>query len=252
LKQFIFNNEILPTNYIKHRNRCNGRGGGILLAVKKSISSVSSPSHLDLLSVSITYSKTFIFNLGLLHIPLSVSSSCLSDIESFLHTLKITDNLILLGDFNFLDVDWNTMIGHTPQSLHFCDLIFELNLVQLITEPTHKGSNLLDVILTNIDYIDNISISTLSTILPNGLSSDHYLINFSVKLLLNSCQLVPDYSHADGWNDFLAFLASHDFTLYFDITDVEALWLHLGSYYQWKPPLKIPGYAPVKLASYFL
>jgi len=104
------------------------------------------------------------------------------DIESFLHTLKTTDNLVLLGDFNFLDVDWNTMIGHTPQSLHFFDLIFELNLVQLITEPTHKGGNLLDVLLTNIDCIVNISISTLSIILPNGLSSDHYLINFSLSV----------------------------------------------------------------------
>jgi len=74
------------------------------------------------------------------------------------------------------------MTVYTPQSLHFCDLIFEFNLVQLITEPTHKGGNLLDVILTNIDCIDNISIST---ILPNGLSSDHYLINFLLVLVTN-------------------------------------------------------------------
>ena len=35
-----------------------------------------------------------------------------------------------------------------------------------------------------------------------------------------------DYSHAD-WDGFLTFLESHDFTSYFNDTDVEALWLYL-------------------------
>jgi len=49
------------------------------------------------------------------------------------------------------------------------------------------------------------------------------LVKKLVKLLLNSCQLVSDYSHTDC----NGFLASHDFTSYFDITDVGALWLYL-------------------------
>ena len=37
--------------------------------------------------------------------------------------------------------------------IYFCNLIFDFNLDQQITEPTHKGGNLLDVILTVIPNV---------------------------------------------------------------------------------------------------
>ena len=164
-------------DYIVYRNDREGRGGGVLLAVKRNVSSklMNSPSHVDLLSVSITHSKTFIINL--LYIPPGVNFSYLSDVEFILRGLNSSDNLILLGDFNFPDVNWTTLTSHTPQSTYFCDLIFEFNFDQLITEPIHKGGNLLDVILTNINCVENISVSVA---LSCGLSSDHYLIKFSL------------------------------------------------------------------------
>lgn len=67
--------------------------------------------------------------------------------------------------------------GHSQLSTYFCELIFEFNLEQQVTEPTHKGGNLLDVILTNTNFIENTSVSAT---LPHGLSSDHYLIYFSL------------------------------------------------------------------------
>ena len=82
-----------------------------------------------------------------------------------------------MGDQNFPDLNWSILTGHTPLSTYFCDLIFGLNLNQQITEPTHNGGNLLDIILTNIVCIENISVRAT---LPYGLSSDHYLINFSL------------------------------------------------------------------------
>ena len=126
-------------------------------------------------------------------------------------------------------MNWSTLTGHTPLSTYFCDLIFELNLDQQITEPTHKGGNLLDVILTNTACIENISVrATLSY----GLSSDHYLINFSlncthkIELSPHPSHSVLDFSHAD-WDGMLNFLGTHDFTSYFDGTDIEFLWLYL-------------------------
>ena len=127
---------------------------GVLLAIKSKISStlINSTSHLDLLTVSIVYGKTFIINL--LYIPPSANLTYLSDFESILCTLNSNDHLLLLGDLNFPDVNWSTLSGHTPLSTHFCDLIFELNLNQQVTEHTHKGGNLLDVILTYTVYIE--------------------------------------------------------------------------------------------------
>ena len=106
---------------------------------------------------------------------------------------------------------------------------FELNLNQQITEPTHKGGNLLDVILTNTVCIENI---TVRATLPYGLSSDHYLINFSlnctheIELSPHPSHSVLDFSHED-WDGMLNFLGTHDFTSYFDRTDIEFLWLYL-------------------------
>ena len=202
------------------------------MAVNISSQLLKSPPHLDFLTVSITYGKTFIINL--LYVPPSVNLSYLSDFESILHTLNSNDHLLLLGDLNFPDVNWSTLTGHTPLSTYFCGLIFEFNLDQLIMEPTHKRGNLLDVILTNTNCIDNISVRTTP---PFGLSSDHYLINFSlnftheVESFSHPCQSVLDFSHAD-WDGILTFLETHDFTSYFDSTDVEALWFYLKNLLQ--------------------
>jgi len=64
-----------------------------------------------------------------------------------------TDNpnegLILLGDFNFPNINWDTMSGSIPRFTDFCDFLLELNLEQNTTTPTHIAGNILDVILTN-------------------------------------------------------------------------------------------------------
>lgn len=46
-----------------------------------------------------------------------------------------------------------------------------------------------------------------------------------------ACHSVLNFSKAD-WNGILNFLEAHDFTLYFDSTDVEALWLYLKNLIQ--------------------
>ena len=33
-------------------------------------------------------------------------------------------NLILLGDFNFKDINWDFLDGTAPLSVKFCDIIF--------------------------------------------------------------------------------------------------------------------------------
>ena len=66
--------------------------------------------------------------------------------------------------------------GHTDFSSQFCDKIFELNLEQLVDKPTHINGNILDVVLAN--FI--INQPTVSDAHPQCLSSDHFIINFSV------------------------------------------------------------------------
>jgi len=63
-----------------------------------------------------------------------------------------TDNspIIIAGDFNQPNINWSTLSATSQASNLFCDLVYDLNLSQL-DSATHIHSNLLDLILTNIE-----------------------------------------------------------------------------------------------------
>lgn len=68
-------------------------------------------------------------------------------------------NIIILGDFNLADINWNTFTGKFPMSQQFCEMIFDFGLCQLINFPTHNKGNILDLLITNMeDNIDLINV----------------------------------------------------------------------------------------------
>jgi len=77
-----------------------------------------------------------------------------------------------------LNINWDSLCGFSPTSAKFCDIIFNLNLSQLICEPTHTASNTLDLILTPIpDHIFNININIHSEPPPSYTFRPlHYVI----------------------------------------------------------------------------
>ena len=78
---------------------------------------------------------------------------------SYLRSFDDSTDLLIVGDLNLPDVDWNTYSGCTTISNAHAEMIhklFDLNLMQLIDNPTHVTGNILDVILTNTDYCQNI------------------------------------------------------------------------------------------------
>ena len=96
------------------------------------------------------------------------------------------------------------MSASSLPSLTFCEKAFDLNLFQVITEPTHIQGNILDVVITNNpDLIYNITVDKSTT---SNTKSDHYLITFNIyaskrknKHNQTSCppKSVPIYSKAD-------------------------------------------------------
>ena len=91
-----------------------------LIAVnnKFTCQAITSPENLEIICIklmsfcSITFCVTYIS-------PSSTADyyDSLFNFPSHLH--KISDKLIILGDFNFPDIDWNTLLGHSPVSNHF-------------------------------------------------------------------------------------------------------------------------------------
>ena len=143
-----------------------------MLAVhnSKSYKVLPSPPCLEVLSVSIGSSSSIIY--CLVYTPPNSPGEYLIDFFNYLQSLNsATDNLLLLGDFNFSDVNWDSLCGLSPASAKFCDIIFNLNLSQLICKPTHIAGNMLDLILTNIpNHIFNVNVHSVP---PLSIPSDH-------------------------------------------------------------------------------
>ena len=77
--------------------------------------------------------------------------------------------------------------------------------------PTHIAGNILDVVLTNIDAICNISVNSK---FPPGLSFNHFMITFSFQTSLNSPAKVNQkytygYSKA-SWEGMNYYLLQYD------------------------------------------
>ena len=87
-------------------------------------------------------------------------------------------NILLLGEFNLPDIDWDLISPLQPNSLsdYFCDCILNFfSLSQLINQPTRLDAVLALVISNRPENISNIKIG-------DGLgSSDHNIITFDLQ-----------------------------------------------------------------------
>ena len=69
--------------------------------------------------------------------------------------------LIVVGDFNAPVIERSTLSASTPSSVMLYDMIFRLNLTQLIMEPTQVKGNTLDLLITNIETMLAILLLTI-------------------------------------------------------------------------------------------
>ena len=83
-------------------------------------------------------------------------------------------NFLLMGDFNYPDIDWENYEGGGPNSRMFLECLEDGFLTQHIKEPT-RGQACLDLIISKEpDLVEEIEIQ------GNFASSDHNLIKFQI------------------------------------------------------------------------
>ena len=120
----ILDKELLPTGYqivCTDRSSC---GGYVMFAIHNSIPAtcLSSPSHLKVVTVRLQHKVYLILCLVCIS-PQSCDNYYIS-LFDYLHGILSSDNkLILLNDFNFPNINWNSLSGHSCHSTRFCDLI---------------------------------------------------------------------------------------------------------------------------------
>ena len=76
------------------------------------------------------------------------------DLHNYLLSLSDYNNLIIIGDLNYSDINWNNLSASIPISSFFCDIVFNLNLIQHVTKSTHLNGNIFDVVLSNCDLVE--------------------------------------------------------------------------------------------------
>ena len=79
-----------------------------------------------------------------------------------------------MGDFNYNDINWNTLSGHSSNSQEFVETINDLFLTQHVKKAT-KGQNILDLIFSSEpDMVDDLEIRS------SVANSDHNVIMFKL------------------------------------------------------------------------
>ena len=130
----------------------------------------------------------------------NASMEYVTSLCSYMLTMsRSSDNLVVVGDFNFPDICWSTLCSSSPSSTRFCDGVFDCNPTQLVTAPTHIMGNILDLVL--VSDADSISSLRVHPEADSPFKSDHYMVSFALRdcprdLCHTSSTYVYDYSKA--------------------------------------------------------
>lgn len=227
LSDSIFNNEILPKGYTLYRKDRSHRGGGVLIAVSTLIPSYLLPTPEELEVISVVLQLQQDITLCTIYIPPGSQLRYIEVLCSYITSLSSSaSTLVIVGDFNQPDVCWLSLRGSCPSSNLLCNTIFECNLSQLVTVPTHTRGNMLDLIFTNDeDIVDELQVHPET---DSPFLTDHYMITCSLRSVCVgspcvSSSIVFDYSRAN-WEEFCDYLLDCDFSVCLEDLDVELIW----------------------------
>ena len=222
--------EILPSTFTIHRKDRGGRGGGVLLAVRSNIQCfrrMDLETDCELLWCEVFPVPSYSYFIGVFYRPPNNDLKCLQELAKSLEKLEDLSNrsrVLLLGDFNLPDIDWNVISPLHPSQLSdfFCDCIVnQFCLTQVVDSPTHSDS-ILDLILT--DSPENIMDINIGECLG---SSDHNIINFTlvtqVTRPLQPSKLVYNYKNAN-WDCFRTELSSAPWDSVFADNNTDNIW----------------------------
>lgn len=186
-------------------DRTAHRGGGVLLAISKNISSscIHITTTLETIWALLTIGHQKIV-LGACYRSPSSSSTFvneLHDVMNHIVTRFPSYPLFLLGDFNFPNINWTTQPAsispfstQASEFFNFCSIFSLTQLVDHSTRISSHAANTLDLILTTRpDFTSDI------TYLP-GIS-DHSLLSFSFNAsfpkVSNNKKVIRDYKKAN-------------------------------------------------------
>ena len=225
LEDGIQNANLGLRNYKIFRRDRSLHGGGILIGVRNTLNA-------NLCEASIQHELIFItikirnndLNICLAYRPPNMSPQENSNMLAHLdNNLREKINWLLLGDFNYPNINWINPSSNVAQEDAFIQLLSEHNLEQHVTLPT-RGENTLDLLLSagNFDFHSVQVHETFST-------SDHNFITakISANIPPEPKYKILDYQKTD-WSLIHMHLACIDWNNFFyNRTNVNEMWSQL-------------------------
>ena len=202
LKPSISDNEVIPTDKYKvfRLDRCTfthppdpnnadkfaPNGGGVLIGIRHDLDIqsklISVKCRAEIICIELTDKRGRKTILSTLYRVGTLGIENHSRVDQHLRNIRRrrkVDELILIGDLNMRYTDWETGSSNGPTEQLFLDTFNDLSLSQVISLPTHKQGNILDIILTDKpEHIHDIKVDN-----DSGFGgSDHYPLFCNLKL----------------------------------------------------------------------
>lgn len=138
---------------------------------------------------------------------------------------QVLPNLLIFGDFNLPKISWPNMSNNfnpdTTENL-FLDLLFDLNLSQLIDKPTrfrqNQNPSILDLILTS----DPDLISAINYDSPIG-KSDHIMLSANIQVIKYD-KSKERYSSFTNFATLSQDIHNFNWQQFSTITDMQEMW----------------------------
>ena len=185
--------------HVYNKDREGRKGGGVAIYVKESLSSyvnteISSDDSTETIWVEIINGRDKLL-LGCIYRPPKVTRQKSNLIFNELRSAARHKNTLIMGDFNYRDIDWETNTSSCTESEEFINAVNDGFLKQLVRQPT-KDNNILDLILTNNDnLVYNLEIGGKLS------NSDHNEIRFNITWdsISRNCNNIniPDFRKAN-------------------------------------------------------
>lgn len=181
------------------QDRLERKGGGVLIYIRdylccREVKFSSKPEAIETVWAEITHQHGKKLIIGNIYRP--PNTCILQDQIMFGHITEAckSGEIVLMGDFNFPNIDWDDNVAVNDREAGFLDVIQDSFLQQMVHQGT-RDSAILDLIFcSNGERIDNLTIG------EHLGDSDHNNIRFEIILKtkkIDTKRLVPNFKKAN-------------------------------------------------------
>ena len=205
--------------------------GGVMILVKHSLNPIliCDDIEAELCFISITPIPNVTVIIGVCYRPEKDEVSILQKICDGINRIDTT-NCILVGDFNFRQINWETLEASSPLANKFLDCVMDNCLSQVVDQPT-RHLNLLDLVLVgDPDMVDSCQVKEPFS------RSDHNTVWLTMRYPVPKINAAPYnvYLYSKGnYNGFSENIEQNDWSKTFKDKSVSECWdILLNTYHK--------------------